>query len=54
MSDNGKGIKQEDMVSKRSLGITGMKERANSVNGKLTIQGVSNVGTTVTLTIPIN
>lgn len=54
VSDNGKGIKQEDMVSKRSLGITGMKERANSVNGKLTIQGVSNVGTTVTLTIPIN
>ncbi len=54
VSDNGKGIKQEDITSKRSLGITGMKERANSVDGKLTIQGVSNVGTTVTLTIPIN
>jgi len=31
-----------------------MKERARSVNGKLTISGVSNIGTTVTLTIPIN
>lgn len=54
VSDNGKGIKSEDLSSKRSLGITGMKERANSVNGKLNISGVSNIGTTVTLTIPIN
>ncbi|MCX7908672.1 MAG: histidine kinase [Ignavibacteria bacterium] len=54
VSDNGKGIKPENISSKRSLGITGMKERANSVNGKLQIQGVSNIGTTVILTIPIN
>lgn len=54
VSDNGKGIKSEDLSSKRSLGITGMKERASSVNGKLNISGVSNIGTTVTLTIPIN
>jgi len=54
VSDNGKGIKTEDITSKRSLGITGMKERASSVNGKLSIHGVSNIGTTVTLTIPIN
>ncbi len=54
VSDNGKGIRSEDLSSKRSLGITGMKERASSVNGKLNISGVSNIGTTVTLTIPIN
>ncbi len=54
VSDNGKGIKPEDISAKKSLGIIGMKERASSVNGKLTISGVSNIGTTVTLTIPIN
>ncbi|MCX7880000.1 MAG: PAS domain S-box protein [Ignavibacteria bacterium] len=54
VSDNGKGIKPEDISTNRSLGIVGMKERANAVNGKLQIQGISNVGTTVTLTIPIN
>lgn len=54
VSDNGKGIKVEDISAKKSLGIIGMKERASSVNGKLTISGVSNIGTTVTLTIPIN
>lgn len=53
VSDNGKGIKPEDISAKKSLGIIGMKERATSVNGKLTIHGVSNIGTTVTLTIPI-
>jgi len=54
VADNGKGIKPEDISAKKSLGIFGMKERARSVNGKLTISGVSNIGTTVTLTIPIN
>lgn len=53
VSDNGKGIRPEDISAKKSLGIIGMKERATSVNGKLTIHGVSNIGTTVTLTIPI-
>lgn len=54
VSDNGRGIKPENISSKSSLGITGMKERASSVNGKLSIHGVSNIGTTVALTIPIN
>ncbi len=54
VSDNGRGIKLEEISKVKSLGIVGMKERANAVNGKLTIQGVSNVGTTVTLTLPIN
>jgi len=54
VADNGKGIKPEDISAKKSLGIFGMKERARSVNGKLTISGISNIGTTVTLTIPIN
>lgn len=54
VSDNGRGIKSEEMSKVKSLGIVGMKERANAINGKLTIQGVSNVGTTVTLTLPIN
>lgn len=54
VSDNGRGIKPEEMSKVKSLGIVGMKERANAINGKLTIQGVSNVGTTVTLTLPIN
>ncbi|MGQ9819449.1 MAG: ATP-binding protein [Candidatus Kapaibacteriales bacterium] len=54
VSDNGKGIRTEDLSAKRSLGIVGMKERANAINGKLSIHGVANIGTTVTLTIPLS
>lgn len=54
VSDNGKGIKTEQINTKHSLGIISMKERANAINGKVQIHGIANIGTTVTLTVPIN
>jgi signal transduction histidine kinase len=54
VSDNGIGIRKEDLESSKSLGLIGMKERANLVEGKLTINSILNIGTTVHLTVAIN
>ncbi|MCX7735366.1 MAG: PAS domain S-box protein [Candidatus Kapabacteria bacterium] len=53
VSDNGKGIKQENINSRKSFGLIGMYERATALGGKLSITGVTGIGTTVTLTIPL-
>ncbi len=53
VSDNGRGIKQEQINNKKSLGLLGMTERALAVGGKLTISGVIGMGTTVTITVPL-
>ncbi len=53
VSDNGIGIKKENLQSPYSLGLIGMRERANLMKGKLYINTVLNVGTTVTLNVSI-
>lgn len=53
VSDNGRGIKQENINSRKSFGLIGMYERATALGGKLNISGVSGIGTTVTLIIPL-
>jgi PAS domain S-box-containing protein len=52
--DDGRGITKKEMVDQSSIGLTGMRERAYSVEGNLTIMGVKGKGTTVTLTVPLN
>ncbi|OGU59596.1 MAG: hypothetical protein A2X64_04260 [Ignavibacteria bacterium GWF2_33_9] len=52
VSDNGIGIKKEDLDNPKSLGLLGMKERANLVEGNLTINSILNIGTTVHLIMP--
>lgn len=54
VSDNGIGIRKEDLESPKSLGLIGLKERANLVEGKLTINTILNIGTTVQLILPLN
>lgn len=51
--DNGKGIKQKDILSPSSLGLIGMRERLRPFNGKLKLIGIRNRGTTVYVTIPV-
>ncbi len=51
--DNGKGISDEQLHSYKSLGIIGMRERAQFVGGKMEIIGVENKGTILTTTIPL-
>lgn len=52
VSDNGRGISEDEMASTRSLGLVGMRERAMLIGGELTLHGTPGQGTTVTLKVP--
>ena len=52
--DNGKGITEEDANSSSSLGLLGLRERAHVLDGKVTIQGRADAGTTVSVAIPLS
>jgi len=52
ISDNGKGISDEELTAKTSLGILGMRERVLLLGGTLTISGTPGKGTTVSVLIP--
>jgi signal transduction histidine kinase len=49
--DNGKGISDEELTAKTSLGILGMRERVLLLGGTLTISGAPEKGTTVRVLI---
>ena len=53
VQDNGRGISEDRIVDARSLGLLGMRERARSFGGDVTVHGEPAHGTTVTLTIPL-
>ncbi len=54
IADNGKGISSNDLSNRGSYGIIGMRERVNSLNGNLSIDGIDGKGTTVRVRIPCN
>lgn len=54
ISDNGKGIDSNLLYKLKTPGIIGMQERTNLVNGKLSIAGKPDQGTTITVQIPKN
>jgi PAS domain S-box-containing protein len=49
VTDNGRGIPQEKLVDPQSLGLLGMRERADLFGGFVTIAGRPDAGTAVTL-----
>ncbi len=51
--DNGKGIPEDRISDSHSLGLVGMRERARSFGGSVTIRGRSGGGTAVTVEIPL-
>jgi PAS domain S-box-containing protein len=53
VSDNGKGIKDQEILEPKSFGIIGMRERVHYLGGNLSISGNRN-GTTVAVTIPMD
>ncbi len=53
VTDNGRGITEEQLSRKDSSGITGMKERALVLGGSIQVRGESGKGTTVKLRVPI-
>lgn len=52
VEDNGKGIRNDELTSPRSLGLLGMKERVRPFGGQVIITGKPRQGTTVLATIP--
>ena len=53
VKDNGKGIADQQLNNKTSLGILGMCERAALIGGELSIRGKPGRGTTAMVTIPL-
>lgn len=51
IKDNGRGITTEEIQNTDSLGLLGMKERAQAWAGEVHITGIKNQGTTVSVTI---
>ena len=52
--DDGKGIRPSEVTRLTSLGMLGMRERAETFGGRVLVKGVRGQGTTVTVTIPGN
>jgi PAS domain S-box-containing protein len=52
ITDDGKGITPSQLTDRRSLGLLSMRERAQLLGGKVSIQATAGEGTTVTLRMP--
>ena len=53
ISDNGRGVSQEDLAKARSFGIRGLHERANTVGGWIDLSSGPH-GTTLILSVPLD
>jgi PAS domain S-box-containing protein len=52
IKDNGRGVSEDRIAEGRSLGLLGMRERALSLGGDVSIRGDPSHGTRVILTLP--
>ena len=53
IEDDGRGIKPEELTASSSIGVLGMRERAQLLGGTIDITGVQHKGTTVTVRMPL-
>jgi PAS domain S-box-containing protein len=53
VTDDGRGIAEDQLAHTQSFGLLGMRERALLLRGELTIEGTAGKGTTVTLRLPL-
>jgi signal transduction histidine kinase len=53
VSDNGRGISEEEIANTRSIGLVGMRERAMLIGGDVVLTGAPGRGTTVTARAPL-
>jgi PAS domain S-box-containing protein len=53
VSDDGRGIKESEIVEAKSLGLLGMRERALVFGGRVEVAGAEGHGTTVTVSLPL-
>ncbi len=54
ITDNGRGIRDDEARGGRSLGLLGMHERAAAAGGRTSIKGAPGLGTTIMVTIPLS
>ncbi|MCF7972613.1 MAG: PAS domain S-box protein [Phycisphaerae bacterium] len=52
VTDNGKGITEQEISDPKSFGLMGIKERLYSLGGSVTISGSKDKGTTVWVSVP--
>jgi PAS domain S-box-containing protein len=53
IADNGRGFKPEEIVSKKTLGLISIRERALMLNGECKIESAPGAGTHILLRIPL-
>lgn len=54
ISDSGRGFDSETAMQGRGLGLVSMRERVRLVNGTITIESMSNRGTTIDVRVPLS
>lgn len=54
ITDNGRGMSQDQVANARSLGLIGMRERAELLGGTVVINSDPGEGTTLEVTLPLN
>jgi signal transduction histidine kinase len=54
VSDNGSGFDPDAPSSKKSIGLTSMKERARAVSGTLTVQSAPGTGSKIEVHVPLD
>ena len=52
VTDNGRGIRDEDLKKPKSFGLLGIRERVDFRGGEVKISGRKKKGTTVTVRLP--
>jgi signal transduction histidine kinase len=52
--DNGRGVRDQELLGQDSYGLIGMKERADLLGGSVTITGIPGRGTIVAARIPLD
>lgn len=53
VKDNGKGITEDQINAKKSLGLVGIREKTNSLGGDVEISGSPGMGTKVLIVVPL-
>ena len=54
IEDNGQGFEKENIATKDTLGILGMRERSQMMGGNYEIISIPGKGTTVIIAVPYN
>ncbi len=53
VTDNGRGITEAERLSRRSLGLLGMQERAHLIGGRVEMAGLKGAGTSLHVRVPL-